>query len=212
MAILKGGALHGKVGNLVYYIRNGVPCVRAVAKPSSIPPTPAQLAQRWRMKLATQFLAPLAPVLDDTIKVHSRKKLTGMNWATQKLLQDAVAGEYPDLHIQPSKVLVSLGALAPLRNPLLALGEDRLLTLQWEPISSYFVDSNDQAFLLVYNQTSKQVYLSHGTASRGDGRLTLAATPEILKGMAHCYGFVLDRSRRSASNSVFVGTLTDGAL
>ena len=212
MAILKGGVLHGKVGGLVYYVRNGVPCVRAAAKPSTTPPTHAQLAQQQRMKMAIQFLAPLAPVLEDTIKTQVRKKLSGMNWVTKMLLRDAIAGEYPNQYIQPERVPVSRGSLDPLYNPLLELDQNRSFVLRWVPMPNEFVDGNDQVFLLLYNQTGKQAYMSQGTASRVDGQLTLPTTPEMLNGTVHGYGFVLDRLRKSASNSVFLGTFVDGVL
>lgn len=211
MAILKGGALHGKVGGLIYYTRNGVSCARAMPKPRAVPPSPAQLAQRLKMELTTRFLTPLGPVLDDTFKSADRKKRSGLNNATSHVLREAIAGEYPDLYIVPARVLVSHGSLAPLHNPLLALGDDQLITLRWEPpTANPLVDNNDQVFLLAYNQTRKQVFLSQGAASRGDGQLTLPATPEMLKGTVHLFGFLLGRMRQSASDSVFLQTLVDG--
>ena len=210
MAIFSGGALHGKVGTLIYYMRNGVSCVRSAPKPRIDSPSPAQQAQRARMKLAAQFLAPLIPVLDDTFKPGNRKKLSGPNWATKQLLQDAIAGEYPDLHVRAERVLVSCGTLPPLRNTALAPGKDGLLTFNWEPTGSPFIDNNMPAYLLVYNQTHRCVVLSKGTACRGDGELALQVAQEMLVGTVHCYGFVMDRVRRSASDSVFLGTLVDG--
>ena len=210
MAIFSGGALHGKVGNLVYYMRNGVSCVRSIPKPRNDSPSPAQQAQRARMKLATQFLAPLKPVLDDTFKPGNRKKLSGLNWATKQLLQDAIAGEYPDLYVRAERVLMSCGTLPPLRKTALALGEDGLFAFNWEPTGSPFIDNNVPVYLLVYNQTHRRVVLSKKAACRGDGELTLQIAQEMLKGTVHCYGFVMDRMRRSASDSVFLGTLVDG--
>lgn len=210
MAILKGGTLHGKVGGLVYYTRNGVSYVRSAPGPRTTPPSPAQQTQRLRMKLATQFLAPLVPVLDDTFKPGNRKKLSGPNWATRQLLQDAIGGEYPDLHIRAERVLVSCGTLPRLRNAALALGEDGLLTFTWVPTNSPFIDNNVPAYLLVYNHTHRRVVVSEGMACRGDGQLTLQVTQEMLKGTVHCYGFLMDRLQRSASDSVFLGTMVDG--
>ncbi len=210
MAILKGGALHGKVGNLIYYVRNGQPCVRSLPKPITKPPTPVQQAQRLRMKLATQFLAPLAPMLNDTFKANDRKSMSGLNRATRRLLQDAIAGEFPDLYVQPEQVLVSRGALPRMYNPELALTDGGVLTLTWTQTDPSFIDNDDLVFLLVYNQSSRQVVVSEGTAHRGDGQLRLSVDQAVLNGTVYCYGFLMDRLRRSASNSVFLGTLVDG--
>ncbi|GGH01365.1 hypothetical protein GCM10007415_41840 [Parapedobacter pyrenivorans] len=212
MAILKGGFLHGKVGNLIYYTRNGVSYVRSVPKPRTTPPTPAQLAQQLRMKRAMEFLAPLAPVLENSFKPANRHVRSGLNWATKQVLLDAIAGEYPDLYVDPGQVKVSWGGLPRLRNPELSLDASGLFTLHWIPGSSPFIDNNEPVFLLIYNETQRRVVVSEGLACRGDGQLTLQVAPEILRGKVHGYGFLVDRSRRSASESVFLGTLVNGEL
>lgn len=212
MAILKGGTLHGKVGGLIYYTRNGVTYAKSVPKPSTVPPTHAQLAQRLRMKVAMRFLAPLASVLEDTFKPGSRQKLSGLNWATRQVLQEAIGGEYPDLHVEPRHVKVSWGGLPRLRNPRLSLGSNGLFTLQWLTESSTFIDNNVPVFLLVYNETHGRAVVSRDTAYRGDGQLSLPVAQEMLRGRVHGYGFLIDRSRRAASESVFLGTWVDGML
>lgn len=209
MAVFKGGALHGKVGGLIYYVRNGVPCARSVPKPSAKPPSPAQLAQQMRMKLTMRFLAPLAPVLEETFKPDSRQVKSGLNWATKQVLQDAVVGDYPHLSIDPRRVMVSWGGQLALQKPVLAIGGDGLCTLQWHG-DSPFVDGNAPAFLLVYNETQGRVVVSDGTACRGDGELSLQLAPKLMRGRLHGYGFVMDRRRRAASRSVFLGTWIDG--
>jgi len=211
MAILTGGTPHGKVGGLVYYTRNGVSYVRSAPKPRTTPPSPAQQAQRLRMKLATQFLAPLVPVLADTFRPGNRKKLSGPNWATRQVLQDAIAGDYPDLYVSAERVLVSCGPLPPMRYPELAFGEG-VFTLSWMTVDSMLIDNNVPAYLLVYNQTHQRLVLSEGTACRGDGQLDMQVAAEMLNGTVHCYGFLMDRIRRSASDSVFLGTLVDAEL
>lgn len=210
MAILKGGFLHGKVGNLIYYTRNGVSYVRSVPKPRTTPPTPAQLAQQLRMKRAMEFLAPLAPVLENSFKPANRQVRSGLNWATKQVLLDAIAGEYPDLYVEPGQVKVSWGGLPRLRNPELSLDASGLFTLHWIPGSSPFIDNNEPVFLLIYNETQRRVVVSDGLACRGDGQLTLQVAPEMLRGKVHGYGFLVDRSRRSASESVFLGTWLNG--
>src|SRR5690606_17041640 len=210
MAVLKGGALHGKVGGLIYYVRNGVPCARSVPKPSTKPPSPAQLAQQMRMKLTMRFLGPLAPVLEETFKPGNRQVKSGLNWATKQVLQDAVAGDYPHLSIDPRRVMVSWGGQLALRKPVLSIGGDGLCTLQWLNGQNPFVDDNAPAFLLVYNETQGRVVVSDGTACRGEGQLSLQLAPKLIQGRLHGYCFVMDRRRRAASRSVFLGTWVDG--
>uniref|UniRef100_UPI0021CA1845 DUF6266 family protein n=1 Tax=Parapedobacter soli TaxID=416955 RepID=UPI0021CA1845 len=197
-------------GGLIYYVRNGVPCARTTPKPSTKPPTPAQLAQRMRMKLTMRFLAPLAPVLEETFKPGNRQVKSGLNWATKQVLQDAVAGDYPHLYIDPRRVMVSWGGQLALQQPVLAVGSDGLCSLQWLNGDNPFVDGNAPAFLLAYNETQGRVVVSDGTACRGEGQLSLQLAPRLMQGRLHGYCFVMDRRRREASRSVFLGTWVDG--
>lgn len=212
MAILRGGALHGKVGNLVYYVRNGKPCVRAMPKPTPKEPTVAQLAQRLRMKLATQFLGPLGPMLENTFRPFDRKRMSGLNHATRHTLANAIGGDYPDLYIQAEQVLVSSGALPKLREPELALTGDCQLTLTWAPAHTTFIDNDDVVFLLVYNPTNRMVVLSPEDSCRGSGQLTLEVGQDVFNEGAYCYGFLRDRLRRKVADSVFLGEIRNGVL
>src|SRR5690606_36851674 len=145
MATVKSGRLTGKVGNMVYYIRNGNQYARALPKAAQYEPSPAQRAQRLRMKLVMQFVSPLAPMLDDTFRPHDRK-LTGMNKAVRHALQaGAVAGTYPDLYLRPERMLVSSGGLTKMRYPLLARDEGGRAVLSWQATSVF--DDDDLAYL-----------------------------------------------------------------
>lgn len=206
MAILKGGFLHGRVGNLIYYTRNGVSCVRSVPKPCTTPPSPAQLAQRLRMKRTMEFLVPLAAVLENSFKPANRQVRSGLNWATRYVLQHAIAGEYPNLYVDPAQVKVSWGGLPRLRSPELSLGAGGVFILHWVAGSGSLIDNNVLVFLLIYNETHRRVMVSDGMACRGDGQLMLHVPQEMLQGKVHGYGFLIDRPRRAASESVFLGT------
>src|SRR5690606_34061484 len=140
MAVLKGGMLHGKVGDLIYYTRKGVPCVRTAPKKSSGPPSPAPRAQRLRMKVAMRFLTPPTPVLEKTVKAGDRSRMAGINWATKQVLEDAIGGEYPDLYVQPERVLVSTGRVPRLRGVGLSGDEAQRWTFTWNAVESLFID------------------------------------------------------------------------
>ena len=116
--------MNGKLGNMVYYTRNGVQCVRSLPKVGPREASVAQQAQRLRMKLVTRYLSPLSPMLSDTFN-PGNKKMTGMNKAVRYALQEAVAGEFPDLYILPEKVLVSSGPVPKMRNPTFEVDETR---------------------------------------------------------------------------------------
>jgi len=195
---------------MVYYTRKGVQCVRALPKDGQHEPSMAQLAQRLRMKVVTQHLSPLAPMLNDTFRPLD-KKLTGMNKAVRYALQaEAVGGTYPDLHILPEKVLVSSGGVQKMRNPALGMDGPGIVALTWQGVSIY--DDDDLAYILLYNVSNGRVQLAGGDTYRTAMRLSVELGEEMGQGTTYCYGFMMDRLRKSASDSVFVATLVDGAL
>jgi len=210
MAIVKSGRLTGKVGNTVYYMRNGIQYARALPKSTKHEPSPAQRAQRLRMKLVMKFVSPLAPMLNNTFRPGNRK-LSGVNKAVRHALRaEAVEGVFPDLYLQPEKVLVSSGILPTMRRPQLVLDGVGNATLTWYRTS--VIDDDDLAFMLLYNVNNGRGQLAGGDTYRTQERLTVKLNEEILRGTTHAYGFMMDRLRRSASDSVFLGTLVDGVL
>jgi len=210
MAVLKGGRLHGKVGNLVYYTRNGVSCVRSIPKPSPRQSSAAQQAQRERMKLVSQYFAPLGPMLNDTFKSGDRRS-SGINKAVRHAMHEAIAGEYPDLRILPDRVLVSHGSVRMMRTPVLRIAATGIAELTWVA-GEWGAQYDDIPYLLVYNVSNGRVQLVGGNAHRNEERMAAQLNDEVRQGTAHCFGFVMDRMRHAASDSVFLGIMVDGEL
>lgn len=113
------GEISGKLGNQVFTQWKGIPCVRSIPGPRKKKPSPAQLAQQASFRLISKFLQPLNSLLSISFAEQS-KKMTGINLAMQHNLKAAVTGNYPDLAINPARVLISQGSLQNAISPVAA--------------------------------------------------------------------------------------------
>jgi hypothetical protein len=110
------GEFKGKLGNLVSYNLKGKTVVRHIGK-SKKPPTEAQLAVRQRMAAVIKFLRPALAFINAGFELavegtdrHPHNEATAYNY------KNALQGEYPNISMDYSKVLVSMGALEPAIN------------------------------------------------------------------------------------------------
>ena len=104
------GDISGTLGDRVYSHWRGVPVIRSAPGPRKKKSSPAQLAQQASFRLISKFLQPLNSLLSVSFG-EQNKKMTAANAAMQHNLKAAITGNYPDLAIDPARVLISRGAL-----------------------------------------------------------------------------------------------------
>ncbi len=120
----------GRLGNLVFYKVGDKNYVRTRAEHFRDQKSPAQLAQRQRMQVVNKFLSAFRDLLRITFAVES-DGMTARAAALSCNLRNALAGAYPDIHIDNSKALLSRG---PLPLPARAWVENHPegLLVRWE--------------------------------------------------------------------------------
>lgn len=104
------GPFIGKIGPLIGYVRRGTPVTRALPHKSTKPRSNAQKASNSAFSLVMKF----APPINDFISFGFHPATKGLgaipqNAFTSYLRTHAIAGEYPDLYIDCSRVLVKYG-------------------------------------------------------------------------------------------------------
>jgi hypothetical protein len=120
----------GRLGNLVFYKLKGRNIVRTKPAHFSDKKSPAQLAQRQRMLAVNGFLNPFSNLLKLTFAPED-ERLTARQAAQSYNMRNALAGEYPGIYVDKSRVLLSRG---PLPVPVKAWMERNPegLLIQWE--------------------------------------------------------------------------------
>ena len=197
------GNMTGKIGNLVYYVRNGQNLVRKIGKTNK-PPTEAQLRVRLELKVTVQFLKPLLEFINAGFAIKAKgKNKSPYNFAV-KYNRKALKGIYPEIEIDYTKVIVSEGALMGAEGADVEAIDDGL-RYTWNNTLSNWPDQNDQVMLLAYFPLEKKaVYLLAG-AKRRVGMQVLFI-PQDLRGQpAETYISFVTEDRKNIARSTYVG-------
>lgn len=195
------GLITGKVGKMVFYPSgDGRQLLREYTKPKD-PRTPKQLAQRAKFGLVSSSLAPLK-------KFIKRGHIHDKNAYQQQVshaIKHAVAGEYPDLYIDYSKIRIASGNLSlPRVIRLYPEPMDGTATITWHGSS---VDSS-----LKSSGSDKLYVVCHDTDRPHEARLfqpgvrqaekaTIALEPGWSVGATHFWVYFSNRELNDHSAS-----------
>jgi hypothetical protein len=201
------GGFHGRVGNLVGYTLKGKYVLRTIGK-SHKPLTPARKANCQKMTVVNEILKPSLRA----IRVGFRLAVAGTdkneyNEAVSYNKKNALQGVYPNVSLDYTKVLMSMGNLPVALNPSISQVEEKI-TFQWEdsviPGSEY---ASDRAMLVVYFPDIKETCCQLIGAKRIEGKDVVTISSEHINERMEAYiSFVKDDGRR-ISNSVYAGSL-----
>ena len=210
MGILKNGLnghVLGKIDGLVFYTRLGKNVSRTqsqVKKPAS----PAQAANRQKMKVVSEFLTPVLEFVSLGFKTYNAKKGgTAYNRATSELKLNGWKGTYPDTVLSFETIMLSKGNLAVAAEVSLAIVPTGI-EFKWavDP-EERWPHSSDQAMFLVYfPDKQKALYVLYGPErSAGFGVLPIS-TPMLGMEM-HLYISFISSDRNNVADSVYAGSL-----
>lgn len=195
--------ISGKVGPIVAYTSHGKQFIRAHTIPHD-PKTPAQLAHRAKMSLVNKGLSPF----NKLIKENYRNDSSAYRSLVGKTIREYVVGEYPDLAIDFSQILLAEGeVLLPEDVTATFQPDDRQLTFNWDrqqPSLSRWCQPDDLVNVILFHTPSLALKRSHLIASRAEGTVTV----ELLEGWnpsnTLCWIYFTTRNHDQHSNSLYV--------
>lgn len=216
MGIYKQGILgpfSGRVGNVVGTFWKGRCVMRIRAASYNDANTTAQQEQRLKWRLVTSF-----------VKAHSQfirlgfgasdQSLTPFNCAVRENLKTGIKGNFPEIALDPTNVVLSQGNLAPVGEALAtAEGED--VNLTWNSDSNNensFID--DKVYVSLINEENGEVQLFPAIATRGDNGVSLSTGHTT--GTFHVNLFLVKTgleivsNRDQVSNAQYLGTVALG--
>lgn len=120
MAILKSGpnsGFRGTVGNVVGYQWRGKDVIRSLPRPSNKKRSDAQLANQQKMTLVQRFLQAIIPFIRVGFKnAAEERQMSAFNLAMSYNKKEAITGSYPDLQLDYSRAIVSMGGIKGLED------------------------------------------------------------------------------------------------
>ncbi|HKG06827.1 MAG TPA: DUF6266 family protein [Pedobacter sp.] len=198
------GPVRGKVGNLIYYYVNGRQRVRTKGKVTA-PPSPNQLKARMGMRVMAGFLKLMAEFLNIGFRVKPGVNQSPFNLATSYNLVHALTGVYPDISIDFSKVMLSMGKLEGAAGLSVVLG-DAGLVFSWDgSVPQFYPSPTDQTLALAYfPEQNRAVYGLYG-ACRLDGSVLLPIPEDLIGDRMEVYFAMVSTDRERVSDSVYLG-------
>lgn len=218
MARLKNGILGpliGKLANVVGYERLGQAVVRMEPRKTKKkkPRSDAQKAVNLRFKIVKSFISSL----NGFVNVGFRQDVAGTtkipeNGAVSYNFKHAVMGEYPDLSLDYSKVLVCKGKLPGPENAVVELEGD-ILKFKWDVNPGWSNKlKRDQVMMLAYlpGNDRANYWLSGARRSAGADELEVpiqrqARGAAVKDEFIETYIAFISDDRQSISDSVYVG-------
>jgi len=201
------GGFHGRVGNLVGYTLKGKHVIRMIGK-SNKPLTAARKANCEKMKVVNEILKPSI----QAIRAGFRLAVVGTdkneyNEAVSYNKKNALQGAYPNISLDYTKVLMSMGSLPVAVNPSISQN-GREITFNWEisasPASEYHTD---RAMLVIYFPDIKETCCNLIGSKRVEGKDVLVISHEHVNERMEAYISFMKDDGKKISNSAYAGSL-----
>jgi hypothetical protein len=201
------GFLNGKVGNMVYYVKDGKQIVRGKGK-TTTPPSAAQLQNRAEMAAAVAFVKPVVEFVNVGFTVSKQDFETGkgpFNLAVGYNKINAVTGINPDVTIDYAKALVAKGQLKMAIDSDVELKTNGLQFTWGMASNGDWLYDQDEVMMLAYFPELKQGIYELAGAKRRDCTDFLFLPAELITEHMEVYISFVSSNRKKTANSTYLG-------
>ena len=200
------GGFSGKVGTVVGANWKSISYMRSLPQKVKNPRTLGQRSQRSKFSLTLKLLQPMTAFLRTGWKLYAHKQ-SPFNAAMSYTLANAVTGVYPDYDIDPSKVLVSRGALTPATNTFVSFDSGEV-EFQWEDNSGKgSAKQTDKALIAILNLSKGEAITDTAGVERPDCVQRVAVPAEWSGDSVETYLGFISEDGKEVANSVYLGSV-----
>jgi Family of unknown function (DUF6266) len=201
------GGFSGKVGTVIGSSWKGINYMRGQSAAKRTKSTQAQLVQQAKFALVIRFVRSFGNLWSLTFAAFAIK-MSAFNSAFRYAIQHAIKGEYPNLAIDYSLVMVSMGDLPNAPSPKAASTAKGQVTFTWGDNSgSGDASANDKAILVVYSPDKVQAVYTLIGALRNAATATLDVSG--FSGLSvHAYLGFISSDGQQVANSLYLGEVT----
>ena len=200
------GGFSGKVGTVVGASWRGIAYMRSLPQKVRNPRTEPQVSQRTKFALALNYLRPMNGLLRTGWKPSAHRQ-SPINAALSYTLANAISGTFPDYEIDPSKVLISRGALTPAANAK-ATQSSSAIIFEWDDNSgTSAAKQTDKVLLAVVNPAKSEAIFDAAGAERTTGTQTVALPVYWSGDSVKAYLGFISEDGKEVANSVYLGSI-----
>jgi hypothetical protein len=202
------GGFSGKVGTVVGASWKGISYMRSLPQHVKTPRTEGQVSQRSKFALTLNFLKPITGFLRTGWKLYAHRQ-SPFNAAMSYTLANAITGTYPDYAIDPSRVLVSRGSLAPAAGASATPAGGGTVTFAWEDNSGVgSAKQTDKALIAVINPAKSEAVFDTAGAERMTVMQDIITPADWVGEDVETYMGFISEDGKEVANSVYLGTIT----
>ena len=181
--------------------------MRSIPQHVKNPRTEGQVSQRSKFALALNFLKPITGFLRTGWKFYAHRQ-SPFNAAMSYTLANAITGTSPDYAIDPSKVLVSRGSLAPAAGASATPIGGGTITFAWEDNSGVgSAKQTDRALIAVVNPAKSEAVFDTAGAERTDITQDIIAPADWIGDEVEAYIGFISEDKKEVANSVYLGLI-----
>ena len=210
MAILSNGAFghpSGKIGNMVFYKLKGQTVCREIGKQGK--PSRKQLANYQAMQVTMSLVKPMKEFIKNSFELEARGTVKNAhNLAVSYNKKQALQGEYPNIGVDYSKVVLSYGELPGARDFSISKTETGLI-VNWNPESYAGGHDGDDILMIQLCFPLRKRGQSLLNASRRDAGsvfITLEEQRQIQEPI-EAYACFKSADGQRISNSIYLGNI-----
>lgn len=203
------GPLYGKLGPVVGATWNGIPYVRSKPKKKRkkrTVKTEAQIANEARFKFVNRWMVPFHPYMMIGFGNFPIDK-PPVSMALSLNYRQIVIGSYPDFNIDYSKVVLSVGDLPGLAQPVIAFSAPDTLELTWVQSVGVATAFDDQLMLVLYSRELELADGFIGGVKRASGKCSFQFVEQMIGKALDVYISVTSLNRKGIANSIYLGRM-----
>ncbi|SHG14987.1 DUF6266 family protein [Pedobacter caeni] len=200
------GHPNGKIGNIVFYVLNGQNVSRTIGAPGK--PSRKQLGNQQSMSVTMKLIKPMKDFINIGFGLEAAGTVkNAFNLATSYNKKQALEGEYPNISVNYSKVVLSKGTL-PAAKDIRMEKKDTGVLVSWDP---YYLDRelrhDDCVMILLYYPLRRKVRSFLNAARREEGKYLIELEEEWLNEPIEAYISFKTADGKEVSDSLYVGNL-----
>jgi len=198
------GGFSGKVGSVVGSNWKGISYLRTLPVKVKDPRTLPQKSHRAKFTFTIHFLQPMTNFLRTGWKLYAKRQ-SPFNAAVSYTFANAITGEYPDYEIDPTKLLLSRGALTVAGNASVRYTE-RNVQFQWKDnTGAGSAKATDKALIVIVNIAKNQAVTITAGSARRDCVQNVNVPAEWLGDEVHTYMGFISENGMEVADSVYLG-------
>ena len=202
------GVFTGSIGPVVGSSWKGIPYVKTKPRKTdrSKPRTEGRMANEEKFKFGNNWLKPFHKFITIGFANLAIRK-TEISAAFSYHFKHAITGVFPDLDIDYTKVMVSMGPLPQLTGASIEFVAANTVKLSWPLNTERYAEHDDQVMLVLYNKEIQFADGFIGGIKRNAGECSYKIHSKLYGKPLEVYAGLFSINRKLISDSIYLGQI-----